>query len=141
MLSNLVDNALKFTAQGSVRIEGSEVERQADSALLEFSVSDTGIGISEEKIDLLFKPFSQADNSTTREFGGTGLGLSIVKRLAKLIGGDVGVESTAGKGSRFWFRIRADLVAAGAGSVAVGDVSTRSSRQRRRRHNGAVTSW
>jgi PAS domain S-box-containing protein len=124
MLSNLVDNALKFTAQGSVRIEGSEVERQADSALLEFSVSDTGIGISEEKIDLLFKPFSQADNSTTREFGGTGLGLSIVKRLAKLIGGDVGVESTAGKGSRFWFRIRADLVAAGAGSVAVGDVST-----------------
>jgi PAS domain S-box-containing protein len=122
MLSNLVDNALKFTAQGSVRIEGSEVERQGDSALLEFSVSDTGIGIPEEKIELLFKPFSQADNSTTREFGGTGLGLSIVKRLAKLIGGEVGVDSTAGKGSRFWFRIRADLVAAGAGSVAVADV-------------------
>jgi PAS domain S-box-containing protein len=98
MLSNLVGNAIKFTAQGGVRIEGSEVERLGDSALLEFSVSDTGIGIPAEKIDLLFKPFSQADSSTTREFGGTGLGLSIVNSLAKLIGGDVGVDSVPRQG-------------------------------------------
>ena len=121
MLSNLVGNAIKFTAQGGVRIEGSEVERLGDSALLEFSVSDTGIGIPAEKIDLLFKPFSQADSSTTREFGGTGLGLSIVNSLAKLIGGDVGVDSVPGKGSRFWFRVRVEVVGAGVDRAVVVD--------------------
>ncbi|HOG04598.1 MAG TPA: ATP-binding protein, partial [Accumulibacter sp.] len=119
MLSNLVGNAIKFTAQGGVRIEGGEVERADDAALLEFSVSDTGIGIPAEKIDLLFKPFSQADSSTTREFGGTGLGLSIVNSLAKLIGGDVGVDSVPGQGSRFWFRVRVEVVGAGVDSTVV----------------------
>ena len=106
MLANLVGNALKFTAQGEVRVAAREVERSGQSALLEFVVSDTGMGIPEDKLALLFRPFSQADSSTTRRFGGTGLGLSIVSSLARLMEGEVGVESTPGQGSRFWFRTR-----------------------------------
>ena len=116
MLSNLVGNAIKFTASGQVHMEASELERDMGSALLEFSVTDSGIGIPTDKLGLLFKPFSQSDTSTTRQFGGTGLGLSIVSSIAKLMGGDVGVESVSGKGSRFWFRIRAGLVATGENS-------------------------
>jgi hemerythrin-like metal-binding protein len=110
MLSNLVSNALKFTAQGKIDITGQELFLDGNSALLEFAITDTGIGIPEDKQELLFKPFSQTDSSNTRQFGGTGLGLSIVRSLARLMGGDVGVESEAGKGSRFWFRIRAKLI-------------------------------
>ena len=113
MLANLVSNALKFTAQGQILIEASEVGRDGQDAILEFSVSDTGIGIPKEKQPLLFKAFSQTDSSTTRQYGGTGLGLSIVHRLALLMGGVAGVESEAGHGSRFWFRIRAGCVTAG----------------------------
>jgi CheY-like chemotaxis protein len=113
MLSNLVGNAIKFTKEGFVRMECTEIERDDESALLEFSVSDTGIGVPPDKLDLLFKPFSQTDSSITREFGGSGLGLSIVRHLAKIMGGDVGIESEVGKGSRFWFRLRAKLVAPG----------------------------
>ena len=109
MLANLLGNAIKFTPQGHIRVEGAEIERSGDSAVLEFSVSDTGIGITPEKLSLLFLPFSQTDSSITRQFGGSGLGLSIVSSLAKMLGGDVGVESTPGEGSRFWFRIRAGL--------------------------------
>ncbi|MBI3774934.1 MAG: response regulator [Gammaproteobacteria bacterium] len=116
MLSNLVSNAVKFTRQGQVRIEASELERDAGSALLEFSVADSGIGIPAGKQDSLFEPFSQSDASTTRKYGGTGLGLSIVRSIASLMGGAAGVESTPGKGSRFWFRIRAGLIAAGEDS-------------------------
>ena len=116
MMCNLVCNAVKFTELGHVEIEGTEIERDGSSALLEFSVTDTGVGIPADKLDLLFKPFSQTDSSITREFGGSGLGLSIVSSLAKLAGGDVGVQSEAGKGSRFWFRIRAGLVAIGTDS-------------------------
>jgi CheY-like chemotaxis protein len=116
MLFNLVGNAVKFTVSGEVRIEAAELERDGEAAVLEFSVSDTGIGIPVDKLELLFRPFSQADNSTTREFGGTGLGLSIVRTLAKLMGGETGVSSTPGQGSRFWFRIRAGLLAAGENS-------------------------
>ncbi|CAK0749630.1 two-component system, sensor histidine kinase [Gammaproteobacteria bacterium] len=111
MLSNLVTNAIKFTLQGQVRITAREVERHGQTALLEFAVSDTGIGIPEAAQTWLFEPFSQADSSTTRKYGGTGLGLSIVSNLARQMGGDVGCESEPGQGSRFWFRIRADLVA------------------------------
>ncbi|MEI7613836.1 MAG: ATP-binding protein [Betaproteobacteria bacterium] len=113
MLSNFVGNAIKFTDTGSVLIAGTEIEREEQSALLEFSVTDTGIGVPADKLNLIFLPFAQADSSTTREFGGTGLGLSIVRGLAELMGGQVGVESEAGKGSRFWFRIRTDIAAAG----------------------------
>ncbi|MFA7280417.1 MAG: PAS domain S-box protein [Sterolibacterium sp.] len=111
MLSNLVGNAIKFTRQGHVRIEAREIERDDRNVTLEFAVIDTGIGISKETQPQLFKPFSQTDSSITREFGGTGLGLSIVKRLANLMGGDIGLESEPGKGSRFWFRIRSTLIA------------------------------
>ena len=106
MISNLVGNAIKFTTQGGVHLEAAEIERDHETVLLEFSVTDTGIGIPEDKRDLLFKPFSQTESSTTREFGGSGLGLSIVSQLAKIMGGDVGVESVMGQGSRFWFRAR-----------------------------------
>lgn len=105
MLTNLVGNAIKFTTRGRVCIEVSLVSHRGASAVLEFSVADTGIGIPENKLSLLFQPFSQTDNSTTREFGGTGLGLSIVRSLAQLMGGEVGVASVVGQGSRFWFRI------------------------------------
>lgn len=112
MLSNLLGNAIKFTAQGRIRIDGTEVERNKDTVLIEFAVTDTGIGIAADKIELLFKPFSQADSSTTREFGGSGLGLSIVKNLAHAMAGTVGVASELGQGSRFWFQINASVVAA-----------------------------
>ncbi|CAK0775504.1 hypothetical protein CCP4SC76_6050001 [Gammaproteobacteria bacterium] len=109
MLSNLVSNAIKFTSQGKIDIEAREVERDGSTATLEFSVSDTGIGISEDSQSRLFEPFSQVDSSMIRQYGGTGLGLSIVRDLAKLMGGKAGCESKPGQGSRFWFRIRADL--------------------------------
>jgi len=114
MLSNLVNNSLKFTRQGSVRIEGRELESTAQTATLEFSVHDTGVGVPEEKLELLFQPFSQTDNSTTRNYGGSGLGLSIVQTLAKAMGGEAGVQSEAGRGSRFWFRIQAARLSAEA---------------------------
>ncbi len=110
MLDNLVGNAIKFTAEGLIRIAGREVDRDDQGVLLEFVVSDTGVGISPEKQTLLFKPFSQTDSSTTRQYGGSGLGLSIVRSLAELMGGSAGVESEAGRGSRFWFRIRVEFV-------------------------------
>lgn len=108
-LSNLVNNALKFTAQGFVQVEAFEVERHEKASVLEFSVRDSGIGIPADKLAQLFQPFFQVDSSSTRAYGGTGLGLCIVRSLANLMGGDAGVESTAGQGSRFWFRIRAAL--------------------------------
>ena len=106
MLYNLVNNAQKFTREGLVRIEGHEVERDDSAALLEFSVSDTGCGIANDKLDLLYQDFSQVNSAVSRNYGGSGLGLSIVRKLAELMGGTVGVESTLGQGSRFWFRIR-----------------------------------
>ena len=113
MLSNLLNNALKFTEQGYVHIQIDEVRRDRTGAILEFSVRDSGIGIAPEKQGQLFKPFSQADSSTTREYGGTGLGLSIVRQLATLMGGRVGLESQPGQGSRFWFQVRVEPLAEG----------------------------
>ncbi len=113
MLTNLLGNAVKFTQKGQVHMTGTEVDREGDVAQLEFSVTDTGIGVAPDKLGLLFKPFSQSDNSTTREYGGTGLGLSIVRTLARAMGGDAGVQSVVGKGSRFWFRLPAQRVQAG----------------------------
>ena len=112
MLSNLVGNAIKFTVHGSIRIEARELERDEKTAVLEFAVTDTGIGIQKDKQRLIFQPFTQADASTTREYGGSGLGLAIVKSLAGLMGGEVGIESEIGQGSRFWFRIRVGLASA-----------------------------
>ena len=109
MLSNLVNNAIKFTAKGNVLIEVREVGREGERAVLEFSVTDHGVGMTKETQERLFQAFTQADSSTTRQFGGTGLGLSIVRELAKLMGGDAGVQSELGKGARFWFRVPTKL--------------------------------
>ena len=119
MLSNLISNAVKFTETGEIVITVLEVERHDRESLLEFAVSDTGMGIPADKHGLLFVPFSQIDSSTTREFGGTGLGLSIVRYLAERMGGGAGFDSSVGAGSRFWFRIRAKQ--AGADSPAAPD--------------------
>jgi signal transduction histidine kinase/DNA-binding response OmpR family regulator len=103
VLMNLVGNAVKFTHQGEVVIDIRQGERAADRVLLEFAVTDTGIGISPETQASLFKPFSQADTSTTREFGGTGLGLAICKQLVERMGGQIRLESRPGHGSTFRF--------------------------------------
>jgi signal transduction histidine kinase len=109
MLLNLVNNAIKFTERGEVRVEARELPPEGGqpegTVWLEFSVTDTGIGITPEQLQGLFEPFTQADSSTTRRYGGTGLGLSIVNSLARLQGGQVGADSRPGEGSRFWFRV------------------------------------
>ena len=104
-LANLVSNAIKFTATGEVSIHVAP-ERGPVKDLVRFSVRDTGIGLSPMQQAKLFRPFAQADASTSRQYGGTGLGLSIVKRLAELMSGEVGVRSALGQGSTFWFTAR-----------------------------------
>ncbi len=110
VLINYANNAVKFTEQGTITIrvalEPGQEPEPADELLLRFSVQDTGIGISPEQCALLFQSFQQADSSTTRKYGGTGLGLVISKRLAELMGGQVGVNSEPGRGSTFWFTAR-----------------------------------
>jgi two-component system sensor histidine kinase/response regulator len=106
VLLNYANNAVKFTHKGEVLISVSAIERTEHDVLLRFRVSDTGIGLTAEQQGRLFQSFSQGDASITRKFGGTGLGLAICKRLAGLMGGEVGVESGHGKGSTFWFSAR-----------------------------------
>ena len=101
LLFNLVGNAVKFTSIGHVEVAARPVRRDGDGVWIEFAVSDTGIGIARDKLNLLFEPFTQADISTARRFGGTGLGLSICRRLAGLMDGEISVESEPGVGSRF----------------------------------------
>jgi len=121
ILINLANNAVKFTKKGEVLIQGRLEHEDETHSTVRFSVSDTGIGIPEDRMDLLFKSFSQGDASTTRKYGGTGLGLAISKKLTEMMGGDIGVESPStllrtgpstslrtgegGKGSTFWFTV------------------------------------
>jgi PAS domain S-box-containing protein len=102
VLFNLIGNAVKFTDSGIVQIDICLLESTSTNAMLEISVTDSGIGISEEKQSRIFEAFEQADNSTTRRFGGTGLGLSISSALVRLMGGKIGLDSKEGMGSRFW---------------------------------------
>jgi signal transduction histidine kinase/CheY-like chemotaxis protein/HPt (histidine-containing phosphotransfer) domain-containing protein len=106
VLINLVGNAVKFTQQGEVMVSVSLARKTSDEVILRFAVKDTGIGMTRQEIDKLFKPFTQADSSVTRRFGGTGLGLTISKRLVELMGGRIWVESTPGVGSSFNFIAR-----------------------------------
>ncbi|MBK3733761.1 DUF3369 domain-containing protein, partial [Azospirillum brasilense] len=109
VLFNIAGNAVKFTPSGSVRIRAELARFEEGRATIRITVTDTGIGIAREAQAQLFRPFTQAEASTTRRFGGTGLGLSICRRLAELMGGAVGVASEPGRGSAFWFTFTADL--------------------------------
>ncbi|HJQ61084.1 MAG TPA: PAS-domain containing protein [Vineibacter sp.] len=124
ILYNLVGHAIKFTETGGVRVMARSIVEADQSVLLSLSVADTGIGMSAEQAERLFKPFAQADSSTTRRFGGTGLGLSIVRRLAQLMGGDVAVSSEPGKGAIFTASLRVELDRSGTVAARPTDSAT-----------------
>lgn len=105
VLMNLVGNAVKFTSEGKVTVEVGYRGDRDNARLVRIAVTDTGIGISPEAAERLFRPYSQGDSTMTRKFGGTGLGLAISKQLVRLMGGEIGVQSELGKGSTFWFSI------------------------------------
>ncbi len=123
VLTNLVGNAVKFTSSGEVTVTAELTGK--DSCRLQFTVIDSGIGISEEQIRNLFTPFTQADSSTTRKYGGTGLGLSISKNLVELMGGTISVESTPGRGSHFSFTLPVSNNSRNGGTryPALGDIN------------------
>ena len=114
VLSNLISNAIKFTEQGEVAIDvacvaADNADDAASNQTLRFTVRDSGSGIADDVRKKLFRPFTQADESTTRRFGGTGLGLAICRELVALMGGEIGVQSEPGKGSTFWFTVKLDV--------------------------------
>lgn len=125
VLLNFADNAIKFTSRGGVKVEARRLNDGQGGSLVLFEVSDTGIGMNPAELAMLFQPFQQTDGSVTRKYGGTGLGLSISKRLVELMGGEAGVESEPGHGSRFWFRVRLDEGCQGGGPQAEAAVDRR----------------
>ena len=137
-LLNYASNAIKFTERGTITLRAAMEQDGDDEIQLRFEVIDTGVGIETEKLAALFRAFEQADLSTTRQYGGTGLGLAITRRLAALMGGQAGVESEPGRGSRFWFTARLRR-----GSGVMPDDATSGSKaasavdELRRRHAGA----
>ncbi len=115
IMVNLINNAIKFTEEGEIFISIEKIEDGEGYQELQFSVKDSGIGIPQEKIDIMFEAFTQADASTTRRYGGTGLGLAIAKHLINLMGGNIWVESSVGKGSTFYFSLK--LATSGIGKT------------------------
>jgi len=128
ILWNLLNNAIKFTNHGGITIEINKIKETEHMIEVKFEVKDTGIGLSEETISNLFRPFVQADGSTTRKYGGTGLGLSICKRLVELMKGEMGVISELDKGANFWFIIpfeKSNAVETSAEIFPAGDISSK----------------
>lgn len=133
-LLNYASNAVKFTERGSVTLRARLIETQGDTLHVRFEVEDTGIGILPEHQERLFHAFEQADASTTRNYGGTGLGLAITRRLVSLMGGEVGFESTFGRGSTFWFTVF--LLRGQGGQPAAQAAGTTNNQQRLRAEHG-----
>lgn len=119
ILVNLLANAFKFTKAGTITVSAVATPLNDEKTAVTVSVQDTGIGIAQDQLHRLFKPFSQADSSTTRRYGGTGLGLAICKQLVELMGGRIGVETDAGMGSRFWFTIPLQILPEQAAEITV----------------------
>jgi PAS domain S-box-containing protein len=136
-LLNYASNAVKFTAQGGIRLCAQLLERDADTLLVRFEVHDTGIGIEAETLARMFMAFEQADAATSRRFGGTGLGLAITRRLALMMGGEAGAESEPGRGSRFWFTARLQAGTEGAPLVPPPQRRVDAEALLRERHAGA----
>ena len=134
-LLNFATNAVKFTEHGTVTLRALKQEEMADSVMMRFEVRDTGIGIAPEAMARLFRPFEQADNSTTRKYGGTGLGLAITRRLAEMMGGTVGAESSPGVGSTFWFTVNLKKNGALAAPIMTA-ITIDAETEIRRRHAG-----
>ncbi len=109
VLINLINNAIKFTDKGEVVLWASMLEQTEEKTKLQFSISDTGIGMTPEQLKKLFSSFSQADTSTSRKYGGTGLGLTISKRFVEMMNGKIWVKSESGKGSAFIFTVELEL--------------------------------
>jgi PAS domain S-box-containing protein len=120
---NLISNAVKFTESGRIKILVKTQESNAESITLSCAVEDTGIGIPKDKIDALFKPFSQIDASQTRNYGGTGLGLAICKEFVSMMNGEIGVQSEVNKGSRFFFTIKLAFQASIPNDISINNLS------------------